>query len=130
VRTFGQTTPLNERSWEELVRDWSARLDGAPIGHMVAIIESVIESGCTSHLVAASSMYDLIVAERPIPEPPCTVVIVRSPVSVKPPAQGMVVIEHTSLTGRTDRIERPVAEAVPLFWRFMAEKLGVSATLR
>lgn len=77
-------------------------------------------------LAAASSMYDLIVTERPILEPPYTVVIVRSPVSVMPPPQGMVVIEHTSLSGWTDRIERPVAEAVPLFWRFMAEKFGVS----
>lgn len=69
MRTFGQTTPFNERSWERLARDWSERLGGAPIGHMVAIIQSVIESGCTSQLAAASSMYDLIVAERPNPRP-------------------------------------------------------------
>jgi hypothetical protein len=121
--------PFSERTWDELVSDWSAGLDHVPLGHMVAIAQSVIESGCASRLAATSSMYDLIVTERPVPEPPYTVVIVRSPVSVKPPAPGMVVIEHTSLTGRTDRIERPVAEAVPLFWRFMFEKFGVWAAL-
>jgi hypothetical protein len=29
------------------------------------------------------------------------------------------------MTGRSNRIERPVDEAVPLFWRFMIEKFGV-----
>jgi hypothetical protein len=96
---------------------------------MVAIVQSVIESGCATRLAGTTSMYDPLVAERPIPEPPYTVVIVRSPVSMRPPAPGMVVVEHTSLTGRTDRIERPVAEAVPLFWRFVFEKFGVSAVL-
>jgi len=35
------------------------------------------------------------------------------------------VIEEMSLTGHRDLIERPAAEAVPLFWRFMIEKYGV-----
>jgi hypothetical protein len=29
------------------------------------------------------------------------------------------------VTDRNDRIGRPVADAVPLFWRFMIEKFGV-----
>ena len=49
---------------------------------------------------------------------------------MRPPPAGMVAIEHTSLTGRTDHVERPVGEAVPLFWRFMAEKFGVVAAHR
>jgi hypothetical protein len=40
-------------------------------------------------------------------------------------SDGCVLIEHLSITGRNDRIERPVAEAVPLFWRFLVEKFGV-----
>ncbi len=31
----------------------------------------------------------------------------------------------SSVTGHDDQIARPVAEAVPLFWRFMIEKFGV-----
>jgi hypothetical protein len=128
VRSFGQTAPFIERPWAEVAAVWAqyAR-GGAPVDHLVAIATSVLESGCADRLAAASSMYDLIVAERPVPEPPYAVVVVRSPRSVTPPRPGRVVIEHTSLTGRTERVERPVADAVPLFWRFMAEKLGVSA---
>ncbi len=29
------------------------------------------------------------------------------------------------MTGHDDRVVRPVAETVPLFWRFMIEKYGV-----
>jgi hypothetical protein len=127
VRTFGQTTPFIERPWNELAEMWSARArSGVPIAHVVAVVESVIATGTDSQLAAGSSMYDLIVTERPIPEPPYSVVVVRSPVSVRPPASGKVVIEHCSLTGRIDRLERPVAETVPLFWRFMIEKFGVA----
>jgi hypothetical protein len=52
-------------------------------------------------------------------------VVVRSAVSVRPPAAEKVVIESCSLTGRIVRIERPVAETVALFWRFMIEKFGL-----
>ena len=124
--THGQTTPFIERPWNELADVWSERAQrGLPIAHLVAIIESVIATGAATQLAAASSMYDLIVVDRPIPAPPYSVVVVRSPVSVRPPAPGKVVIEHCSLTGGIDRIERPTADAVPLFWRFMIEKFGV-----
>ena len=56
--------------------------------------------------------------------------VVRSAVAVRPPAAGKVVIESSSVTGRIDRIEPPVAETVPLFWRFMIEKFGVSPRRR
>ena len=128
--THGQTTPFIERRWNELAEVWSERAqNGWPTAHLVAIIESVIDTGAVSQLAAASSMYDLIVVDRPIPEPPYSVVYVRSPISVRPPAPGTVVIEHCSLTGWIDRIERPTADAVPLFWRFMIEKFGVAPRL-
>ena len=42
---------------------------------------------------------------------------------------GWVVERAASSThpGRLERIDRPVAEAVPLFWRFMKKKFGVEA---
>ncbi|MEV0681037.1 hypothetical protein AB0I60_31420 [Actinosynnema sp. NPDC050436] len=40
---------------------------------------------------------------------------------------GDVLIEHRSPTGHDDRVIVPVAQAVPLFWRFVAEKFGVHA---
>ena len=54
------------------------------------------------------------------------VVAVRAPSSLHPPPDGQVLIEEMSVSGHNDRIERPVAEAVPLFWRFMIEKYGVA----
>jgi hypothetical protein len=36
--------------------------------------------------------------------------------------RGHVLIEHLSVTGHDERIERPVTEAVA--WRFMIEKFG------
>ncbi len=61
----------------------------------------------------------------PIPEPPLEVVVVRAPGSLRAPKPGEVIVEHLSHTGNNDVIARPVADAVPLFWRFIIEKLGV-----
>ncbi|SDS81377.1 hypothetical protein SAMN04515669_1995 [Jiangella sp. DSM 45060] len=41
-----------------------------------------------------------------------------------------MVIEEQSVTGHDDIIERPAAEAVPLFWRFMIEKFGIAPERR
>lgn len=92
---------------------------------MSAIVHSVIESRTTYLLAAFSSMHDLMVTATPIPEPPVDLVAVRAPGSLRAPRQGHVLIEHLAVTGRNDRVERPVADAAPLFWRFMIEKFGV-----
>lgn len=94
--------------------------------HMEAIVRSVLDSDAADRLAAYTSMHDLIVVDVPIPEPPYGVVTVRAPDSLHAPSVGQVMIEHMSVTGHNDRIERPVAEAVPLFWRFMIEKYGVA----
>jgi hypothetical protein len=92
---------------------------------MPAVAQSVIDTGATSMLAGCTSMHDIIVVATPLPDPPYDIVAVRAPGSLYPPSAGMVLIEHVSGTGRDDRIERPAAEAVPLFWRFMIEKFGV-----
>jgi hypothetical protein len=63
----------------------------------------------------------LIVVSTPVPDPPYGVAIVRAQTT------GHVRIEHLSRTGYHEDIERPQEEAVPLFWRFMMEKFGVSS---
>lgn len=93
--------------------------------HMSAIVKSVLSVGAEGDLAAHTSMHDLIVLAQPIPDPPYDVVAVRAPGSAPRPSDGCVLIEHLSVTGRNDRIERPVIEAVPPFWRFMIEKFGV-----
>ena len=92
---------------------------------MADIVESVIASRSTDLLAASTSMHDLIVVPVPVTEPVYESVIVRAPSSLDPPREGHVLIEHLASNGRNDRIERPFEEAVPLFWRFMAEKYGV-----
>jgi hypothetical protein len=70
-------------------------------------------------LASFTSMADLMVVTTPLREPPYDLVAMRTP------AERIVLIEHLSVTGRNDRIERPSSEAVPLFWRFMIEKFGL-----
>lgn len=131
VRTQGQTHPFRARDWIEIHRDMDAMATGHEgFRHMEAIVRSVLKSDAAGRLAAYTSMHDLIVVDVPIPEPPYGVVAVRAPSSLHPPSDGQVLIEEISATGRNDRIERPVAEAVPLFWRFMIEKYGVTPDRR
>jgi hypothetical protein len=92
--------------------------------YLVDIIDSIIASDRGAVLGATTWMHDLIIAPLPQMDPPFDVIAVRAPGSLSPPAKGNVLIEHLTVTGRNDRIERPAAEAVPLFWRFAIEKFG------
>jgi hypothetical protein len=94
-------------------------------GYMAAVTDSVLTSGSAGLLAGCTSMHDLIVVGMPVPSPPYDVIVVRAPGSPHPPRPGQVLIEHLACTGRNDRIERPAAQAVPLFWRFVIEKYGV-----
>jgi hypothetical protein len=98
----------------------------ARVRYLAEILASIVSSGRADDLAVTTSMPDLVITPRPVPEPPLDVVIVRAPNSLRNgPRPGHVVIEEMSLTGHGDLIERPAAEAVPLFWRFMIEKYGV-----
>jgi len=126
MRTYGYTHEFRERSWDDI----ASFLEGMSemyesFAHMSAIAHSVIDSGCSAALAGTTSMHDIVVTSTPVSEPPLDVVIVRAPSSLRRPRNGHVVVEQRSLTGHDDRIERPVDEAVPLFWRFMIEKFGV-----
>lgn len=93
--------------------------------HMRLIVDSVLATESALALAGTTSMHDLIVVSRPISEPPYDVIAVRAPGSVHRPRNGHVIVEHLTVTGRNDSLERPVAEAVPLFWRFVIEKYGI-----
>jgi hypothetical protein len=120
-----------ERSWTDL-REFEAAVWGnVPAGqYLLEIIDSVIASGQADHLAVTSSMHDLVVVDRPIPDPPMDVLIVRAPGSLHPPSSGCVLIEYQAVSGRNTRIERPSADALPLFWRFVSEKYGVESDAR
>jgi hypothetical protein len=93
--------------------------------HMAAIADSVQASGAAGLLAATTSMHDLLPVPVPVPDPPCDLIAVRAPGSLRDPLPGHVLIEHLSCTGRNDRIERPDTEAVALFWRFVITKYGI-----
>jgi hypothetical protein len=126
MRTHGWVEPFRQRRWDEIdafLGDMAARHE--QFRHVSDIVRSVLESDQTKALAACTSMHDLIVVPTPLPEPPYGVVAVRAPGSLHEPATGWVRIEHLSVTGHDDVIDRPVADAVPLFWRFMIERFGV-----
>jgi hypothetical protein len=52
-------------------------------------------------------------------------IAVRAPSSLRHAPAGQVRIEHLSSTGRNESVDRPPAEAVALFWRFVIEKYGI-----
>jgi len=123
---MGWPYPVKQTPWDEIDARFTGFATMNPtFEHMAAIVRSVRAVGAESDLAAFTSMHDLMVASRPIPEPPVELVAVRAPSSMAKVSEGCVVIEHLSVTGRNDQIERPVADAVPLFWRFMIEKFGV-----
>ena len=126
MRTHGWPYPFEQYPWAEIDVFLGGMADRYPeMQHMSDIVKSVFTSDQTEALAACTSMHDLIVVPTPIPEPPYGVVAVRAPGSLREPRPGLVRIEHLSVTGHDDVIDRPVADAVPLFWRFMIEKFGV-----
>jgi hypothetical protein len=92
------------------------------------IIDSVLVSGVADELAVTTSMHDLLIVGRPVPDPPMDVLFVRAPGSSRAPTIGQVVIEYKANSGRNTIIERPVEQAVRLFWQFVEEKFGVNAT--
>jgi hypothetical protein len=126
IRHLGQRYPFHDRPWTE-IRDLLAPVvaRNEAFGYLIDIIDSVLAAGADKMLAATTSMHDILVVPRPIPQPPYEMIAVRAPNSLHPPTLGTVRIEHQSLTGRNDCIERPATEAVRLFWRFIQEKYGI-----
>jgi hypothetical protein len=116
----GWPYPFKPQSWVDIAHHW----DDLPetFGHMAALVASIRESSAAELLVGITSMHDLVVAIAPATEPPLEVLRVYAL-----PAPGVVRIEHQSLTGHDDLIERPAADIVSLFWRFVSYKFGIDA---
>ena len=125
-RTKGWPYPFREKPWAD-VRDFElAVFKDRPDGlYLVEICESVLASGVADQLAVCTSMHDLMVVGRPLPEPDMDVLFVRAPGSLRPPKTNHVLIEYLAVSGRNTSIERPTHDAVRLFWRFVQEKFGV-----
>jgi hypothetical protein len=126
MRTHGSTIPFQPQPWGEIFAILSTMADRHPqFAHMAAIAESVMASGAAGQLAGTTSMHDILVVTSPPPDPPYDLIAVRAPSSLREPLPGHVIIEHRSCTGHNDCIERPVTDAVRLFWRFVITKYGI-----
>jgi hypothetical protein len=126
VRTLGWPYPFLGSGWTDIESRYEALVVQHPeFEHLLGVVRSIRQSGVEDSLAGMTSMHDLIVAAAPVQSPPIDTIAVRAPGSVHSPSAGCVLIEHLSVTGRNDRVERPTGNAVPLFWRFVTEKFGV-----
>lgn len=129
----GRRMPVHGWQYRFTGRPWSelgGRYDELTVAHpqfsyLAEVVRSIRDSEAAGDLVGTTSMHDLVIASAPPSEPPLEVIVVRAPSSLRPPKDKHVIVEHRSLTGHDDHIERPANEAVPLFWRFVIEKFGI-----
>jgi hypothetical protein len=120
---------FKEQSWSDVadfeLKTWGNHPEGR---YLLDIIDSVLNSGVMDALAVTTSMHDLVVVGRPVPEPLMEVLVVRAPSSLKSPSPGHVLVQYLASSGRDTVSERPATEAVRLFWRFVDEKFGIKAT--
>jgi hypothetical protein len=125
------SSTVQPQPWDEIAKRFNAMADDhKQFRHMAMIAESVIESASTGLLAGVTSMHDIMVVSKPVPDPPFEVGATRAPGSLQPPKTGNVLIEHLACSGHNDRIERPTSEAVPLFWRFMIKSTMCNRPIR
>jgi hypothetical protein len=125
ARTLGFPHDFRPTPWDDLVEECEQR---PPAHYLRPILTSVRDSSVRAHLAGALWMNDLAVVAAPVGEPPMDVVVVSATGSLRPPGtRGLVRIEHRTVTGRNDTIERPPEDAAALFWRFVIEKFGVAS---
>jgi hypothetical protein len=121
-RPWARSYGFGLESWDDI----KARLTVFGADYIVEVVNSIQRELPPETLVGSSLMGgDLVVRPIPVPDSPYDVVAVRGPSSLRGAESGMVAIEHLSVTGRNGRIERPISETIPLFWRFMIEKYGI-----
>ncbi|MEA2901625.1 MAG: hypothetical protein QOH36_1512 [Actinomycetota bacterium] len=129
VRAFGWRHTFIEKDWAD-VRGFLAGVSARDgFEYLLEIIDSVVSSGADDVLAITTSMHDLVVALKPVAEPPLDVLIVCAPGSMRSHPDGTVRIEHLSTLGRDTKIVRPSQEAVRLFWRFLDVEFGLHRSI-
>lgn len=121
VRTMGFPHAFHSTPWadilERTVRDTS-------LSYLTPLVQSIVASTAASQLAGALWVNQLAVAEAPVRDAPLDMLTVSAVQEGDEVTR--VNIVHMTVTGRNDAIERPLDDAVALFWRFVAEKFGVS----
>jgi len=122
---LGWRSAFIERTWSEVrafldAVNWDQRPD-----YLFEIIDSVVATGASRLLAVTTSMHDLVITLKPVADPPNDVVVVRAPGSLRAAMQGGIRIEHLSVSGDDTALERPVDEALQLFWQFIDAEFGI-----
>ena len=125
--TFGWRYEFRERQWRD-VRRLLCEVDGMADrgGYLLSIIDSVLEHGADEMLALTTSMHDLVIALRPVDDPPLDVILVAAPGSLRSHPYGTVRIDYIAVNGENTQIVRPTDEALPLFWRFVRTEFGLT----
>jgi hypothetical protein len=125
---FGWRHEFRERQWPD-VRRFLCEVDGiADRGeYLLSIIDSVLEHGVDEMLALTTSMHDLVVALRPVGDPPLDVILVAAPGSLRSHPDGTVRIDHVAVNGENTEVVRPAHEALPLFWEFLRTEFGLAS---
>jgi hypothetical protein len=111
--------------WPEIVRRFHEYADLMPdISYMADIVDSVLSRQATALLAGHTSMTALIVTTQPIAAGPPAKLIVTRP-SRRGPISETVLIEYESISGQRDLVTGPSSDAVPLFWRVIAQRFNV-----
>ena len=84
-------------------------------------------NGSSAHLLAANYTIGAVlhIVTRDAIVPPYSVISISVFHAGPRSSEAVVEISHTSTSGLTDAIVKPVDEAVPLFWRFANAKFGI-----
>ena len=125
VRSLIPAHEFRSEPWDSLqARAEDLATSGPGFDHLPILIRSIRESGVDHMLAAHFAMSDLNVTSITVAGPPVERIVVLRPTS--PSGLESVRIEHRSVSGRDDSVERHASDAVPLFWRFVWEKFGIT----
>ena len=119
--------PFRARPWQESLDRYFdlASLHPEHLA-MVEIIDSVVRSDVADRLAGNYTIGGLHVADVERCEPPYSVITVET--QIRGRSTRVIGVWHVSSSGLREEIVVPADSAVPLFWRFMIEKFGFSAT--
>jgi hypothetical protein len=109
-------------------RDWLAPVfpPGSSGRYLIEILDDAIASGLPDVVSLTTSMHDLVLSPSPTGDA-YEAVVVRAPGSLHHPQPGNVRVDIVRAEQTTSTtVERPMTEAVPVFWAAMRDAFGVS----
>lgn len=125
VRTMGFPHAFHSTPWADILQ---RTVREPTLSYLTPLVHSIIASPAANQLAGSLWVNQLTVAEAPVGDAPLDLLIVSAIEEGKAVNEvTRVSIVHSTVTGRNDTIDRPLDDAVALFWRFAFEKFGVQS---